>query len=227
MNDSIMQSQIPRQKKDFIYHLGNVMEQLQSAYLHRMPEQGPAAFKTIWQGVLLQKSDADTIAKKSRFLGKTEIMDLILVACAYCAHAGREYHEDHQEIAWTYLVEAAYYSGAALYAKALETAWPEIEQATVQMAVAGTKSKGGKTKNAGWKRVEDEAVRLVKILGEQGQRWDTERKMAVSIRPELWPFALHEVPGFSEKRYVQTISCRLKLRLADIGIYLNKRRASS
>lgn len=222
-----MQSQIPREKKDFIYHFGNVMENLQSAYLHRMPEQGPAAFKTIWQGVLLQKLDADTIAQNCRLAGKAQIMDLILVACAYCAHAGRKYHEDRQEIAWTYLVEAAYYSGAALYAKALETSWPEIEQTTMQMAVAGKKSKEGRTKNAGWKRVEDEAVRLVKILGEQGQAWDTERKMAVSIRLELWPFALDKVPGFSEKRYVQTISDRLKMRLADIGIYLNKRRSSS
>ena len=222
-----MQSQTPRGKKDFKYHFGNVMEQLQSACLHRMPEQDPIAFKTILQRVFLQKADAETVAQNVRLSGKTEIMDLVLVACAYVVHAGREYHEDRQEIAWTYLVEAAYYSGAALYAKALETSLPEIEQTTMQMAVAGKKSKGGRTKNACWKRVEDEAVRLVKILGEQGQRWDTERKMAGSIRSELWPFALDEVPKFSEKRYVQTISCRLKLRLADIGVYLNKRRTSS
>ena len=222
-----MYSNIIREDKDFKYHFGNVLEQLQSAYLHLMPEQGPNAFKTILQGIAIVKVDADTVTQNCRLSGKAKFMDLILIACTYCVHAGREYHEDREEIAWTYLVEAAYYSGAALYAKALETAWPKIEQATEKAAIADTKSKGGIATNAGRKRVEDEAVRLIKIRGDEGQRWATERKMADFIRPELMQFALREHVVISKNRYTATISERLKLRSADIGIYLTKNKAPS
>ncbi len=220
------QIKTPRERKDFIYHLGNVMEQLKSAYLQLMPEQSPSAFETIWEAVVHSNADADSIEKSGRVSGQIKQMDLILIACAYSAHAGREYYENRQEIAWTYLLDAQYYAGAATYVKALDSAWPEIKEGTMQETVAATKSEGGKTKNAGWKRVEDEAVRLVTILGERGQRWNTERKMAASIKSELWSLALLEIPEASENQYIRTISGRLKLRSADIGIYLKKRRAA-
>lgn len=220
------QLRTPRAKKDFIYHVGNVMEQLQSAYLHIMPEQSPDAFKTIWQAVIHTKADADAVAKNLLTVGEVKMMDLILVASAYAAHAATLYRDSCEEIAWTYLVEAQYYAGAALYVKALEIAWPEIKQITVEKAIAATKSKGGKSKNAGWKKVEDEAVRLIKAFGEQGQRWETERKMVAFFKAELWSIASVEIPKISEKRFIQTVSDRLKLRLAEIGIYLKTRKSN-
>lgn len=216
-------SRKPREEKDFVYHLGNVVEQVRSVYSHLMPAQSDGAFETIWKAAVLANTDPDTVAQNCRAAGQLKLMNLILLACAYAAHAGREHHDGRREIAWTYLVEAQYYAGAALYGKALEVAWPGIEQITVQTAVADVKSKGGRAKNAGWKRIEDEAVRLVMILGEQGERWNNERKMAISIKSELLPFALLEIPGLSEKRYIQTISDRLKQRRADVGTYLNKK----
>lgn len=219
------QIKTPREKKDFIYHLGNVMEQLKSAYLQLMPEQGPTAFKTIWQAIVRNKADANSIEKNCKVSGQMKQMDLILIACAYSAHAGREYYENRREVAWTYLFDAQYYAGAATYAKALASAWPEIKEATMQATVAAAKSEGGKTKNAGWKRVEDEAVRLVTILGERGQRWSTERKMAAFIKSDLWSLVLLEIPEASESQYIRTVSGRLKSRAEDIGIYLKKRKA--
>lgn len=217
------QPSIPREEKDFLYHIGNTMECLKPVYFHLMPEQRPDALEIIWQGAILKSSDADTVAQNIRKAGKLDLMDLILVACAYCAHARREHIENRKKLAWTYLAEAKYYAGAALYAKALEVAWAGLEESTARIAIAKMKSKGGEAKNAGWKTIENEAVRLIKNLGEQGQKWTTERKMAASIKSELWPFASIAVPEISEKRYIQTISNRLKLRHGDIGIYLSKR----
>jgi len=222
-----MQAKTPREQKDFTYHFGNVMEQVKSASLYLIPEQAPGALEALLQVMVAKKVDADEWVQHHRDAGQMKRESLIGVATAYCAQAGREHHANHQDAAWTYLVEAAYYAGAALYAKSLEQAWPEVERATARAAVAETRSKGGMARNAGWKRIEDEAVKLVRIHGERGQRWSTERKMAVSIRAELWPFASREMPGIAEKRYVQTISDRLKSRHNDIAMYLDKKRAAS
>lgn len=224
---STMQPKTPREQRDFTYHFGNVMEQVKSASLYLMPEQAPGALEALLQAMVAQKVDADEWVQSHRDAAQMKRESLIGVATAYCAQARREHHADRQNAAWTYLAEAAYYAGAALYAKSLEQAWPEVQQATAKAAIAETRSKGGKARNAGWQRIEDEAVKLVRIHGERGQRWSTERKMAVSIQAELWPFASREMPGISEKRYVQTISDRLKSRRGDIAIYLDKKRGPS
>jgi hypothetical protein len=222
-----MQTKIPREKKDFIYHFGNVMEQVKSASLFLIPEQPSNAVEALLQIMVIKKVDADELVQSHRNVGRMKRESFINIATAYCAQAGRENVANHHDIAWTYLLEAAYYAGGALYVKALEQAWPEMEQATAKAAVTETRSKGGTVRNAGWKRIEDEAVRLVKMHGERGQKWSTERKMAVYIQEELWPFASREVPTLSEARYVQTISTRLKSRQSDIAIYLDKKRGAS
>lgn len=222
-----MQPKTPREQKNFIYHFGNVMEQVKSASSYLIPEQPPGAVEALLQAMVIKKVDADEWVQQHRDAGRMKRESLVGVATAYCAQAGREHDANHHDVAWTYLVEAAYYAGGALFVKALEQAWQEMEQATAKAAVAETRSKGGKARNAGWKRIEDEAVRLVTIHGERGQRWFTERKMAASIRAELWPFASREMPGLSEERYVQTISSRLKSRQSDIAMYLDKKRGAS
>lgn len=222
-----MQPRTPREQKDFTYHFGNVMEQVKSASSYLIPEQPPGAVEALLQAMVIKKVDADEWVQQHRDAGRMKRESLIGVATAYCAQAGREHDANHHDVAWTYLVEAAYYAGSALYVKALEQAWPEMEQATAKAAVTETRSKGGIVRNAGWKRIEDEAVRLVKMHGERGQKWSTERKMAVYIREELWPFASREVQNLSEARYVQTISTRLKSRQSDIAIYLDKKRGAS
>lgn len=222
-----MQPKTPREKKDFIYHFGNVMEQVKSASLFLIPDQPPNAVEALLQGMVNKKVDADEWVQYYRGVGRIKRESLIGIATAYCAQAGRENQANHHDVAWTYLLEAAYYAGSALFVKALEQAWPEMEQATAKAAVTETRSKGGIAKNAGWKRIEDEAVRLVKMHGERGQKWSTERKMAVYIREELWPFASREVPSLSEAQYVQTISTRLKSRKSDVAIYLDKKRGAS
>lgn len=222
-----MQPKTPREQKDFIYHFGNVMEQVKSASSYLIPEQSPGAVEALLQRMVIEKVDADEWVQQHRDAGRMKRENLIGVATAYCAQAGREHQANHHDVAWTYLVEATYYAGAALFAKALDQAWPEMKQATAKAAVAETRSKGGKVRNAGWKRIEDEAVRLVTIHGERGQRWSTERKMAASIRAELWPFASREMPVLSDERYVQTISDRLKSRQSDIARYLDRKRGAS
>lgn len=222
-----MQPKTPREKKDFNYHFCNVMEQVKLAHLFLIPEQPPNAVEELLQIMVIKKVDADEWVQSHRDVGRMKRESLIGIATAYCAHAGRENQANHHDVAWTYLIEAAYYAGGALFVKAVEQAWPEMEQATANAAVTATRSKGGIAKNAGWKRVEDEAVRLVKMHGERGQKWSTERKMAVYIRKELWPFASREVRGLSGAQYVQTISNRLKSRQSDIAIYLDKKRSAS
>lgn len=222
-----MQPKTPREQKDFIYHFGNVMEQVKLASLYLIPEQPPNAVEALLQMMVIKKVDADEWVQYHRDVGRMKRESLIGIATAYCAHAGSENQANHHDVAWTYLVEAAYYAGSALFVKALEQAWPEMEQATAKAAVTETRSVGGKVRNAGWKLIEDEAVRLVTIHGERGQKWSTERKMAAYIRAELWPFASREVPSISEARYVQTISTRLKSRQSDIAIYLDKKRGAS
>jgi hypothetical protein len=213
----------PRAQRDFIYHLGTVVEQLKSVHLYLHPAQTFEDFKDIWEKSVMARADADAEARHYHAVGRLKIADLVVLGCAYAAQAGTEHHAGRRDIAWTYLTEGQYYAGAALYAKALEEAWPDIESATAQAAVADTKSAGGIARNAAWKRVEDEAVRLVKQLAETEGPWSTERKMAVSIRPALWPFVQREVPDAKASRYVQTISDRLKQRGDDIGMYLKKK----
>lgn len=222
-----MQPKKPREEKDFIYHVDSVMEQLQAACLQLMPDLPNETLRYLSRELFHREVDAESWEQGYRDAGHLDSKDLVVLGCIYCAHAAREYRAKRLDIAWTYLAEASYYAGAATYAKSLEKAWPEIMQMTAQQAVVNTKIKGGKAKNAGWQRVEDEAVRLVKLHGEHGKRWSTERQMAESIRSELWPVVLCEIPSPSKDGYVKTISKRLRSRRVDVGTYLIKKKEPS
>lgn len=195
-----------------------------AAQIHINPGQDRDDVEKILQATYLLKPDGDALRRKIESGDSFDRQRVLLLTIAYCAQALQEDQKGKGEVAWSLLFDAMYFAGFSLMFKFTDVAWTQTEREIAKEAFLHQKKLGGIAKNSGWKRVEDEAVRSITILGEKGETWKNERQMAESIYRELRIFMLVEVPNFSEGAYVDTISRRLKGRSADIGKYLKKQR---
>lgn len=213
----------PRHQRDFQYYFANVLERVQVAHLHFNPGQSVEDFKTIVKAVWVSQFNEGAARDKLRSPGPRNAMDNALIAIGLTHRASEAHRTGQDDIAWRDLVDAMYFAGFGLMLKSADAAWPEIEMVARKEASIRPKRMGGEAKNAGWKRVEDEAVKLIQARGAAGQTWPNERQMAEAIFQDLAPVLIVEVPRFSQARYAQTMSKRLKQRSADIGIHLSRK----
>lgn len=199
-----------------------MLAKLETVYRRAYP--GETSFPGVYANIFRQNPDPELYARNCFASNPVGMVDVLLVSAIYSARAAREYLNNQKQLAWTYLMDAQYHAGASWYAMVLSTAMPEIEEQAALIAIKDIQREGGKVKNAPWLDIENYAVELIQTRAKQGDTWTTERKMAVAIKEDVMEFAKKNGPTISSKRFVQTISDRLKQRQDDIGHYLTRKK---
>jgi len=212
----------PWNVRDFEYYWSSMLRKLETVYIHVYPNE--KSFPGVYANIFLQNPDPDEYARHFFASSLVSTVDVVLVSAIYSARALREYHNNQKQLAWAFLMDAQYYAGAAWYAMAFNVAMPGIEEGAALSAIKDMQREGGKVKNAPWLDIENHAVKLIQALASEGKTWRTERKMAAAIKKELILFAEANGVKISEKRFVQTVSDRLKQRQEEIGPYLTRRK---
>lgn len=215
----------PWEDRNFEYYWSSMLRKLETVYLHVYP--GQKSFPGVYATIFLEGPEPDQYARNCFASSPVGMVDIALVSAIYSARALREYQNNQKQLAWTLLMDAQYYAGAAWYAMVFEAAMPEIEEQAALAAIKDMQREGGIVKNAHWLDVENYSVNLIQARAAQGQTWPTERQMAVAIKKEVMAFAKKNGFAISEKRFVQTVSDRLKHRQDDIGPYLTRKKKKS
>lgn len=201
--------------RNFEYYWSSMLRKLETVYLYIYPDE--TSFQGVYSNIFLQRPEPDDYARDCFATNPVGMLEVLLVSALYSARALREYLNNQTQLAWAFLMDAQYHAGAAWYAMVLDAAMPEIEERVALTAIKDMQREGGKVKNAPWINLENYAVELVHA---QAKTWTTERKMAGAIKKDLLAHAEKNGLKISEKRYLQTISDRLKRRQEDIGTYL-------
>ena len=215
----------PWEDRNFEYYWGSMLRKLETVWLHVYP--GGNSFQEVYSKILLECPEPDQYARTCFASTPVVTVDVVLVSAIYSVRALREYHNNQKQLAWTFLIDAQYYAGAAWYAMVFDTAMPEIEEQAALTAIKDIQREGGRVKNAPWLDVENYAVKLVHARAKQGETWPTERKIAAAIKKDMMIYAQKKGLAISEKRFVQTISDRLKRRQEEIGPYLTRKKGKS
>jgi hypothetical protein len=215
----------PWEDRNFEYYWSSMLRKLETVYVYVYP--GEKSFPGVYDKIFLAGPEPDQYARNCFASTPVSMVDVALVSAIYSARALREYLNNRKQVAWTLLMDAQYYAGAAWYAMVFEAAMPGIEEQAALAAIKDMQREGGKAKNAPWLDVENYAVKLIQARAAQGQTWPTERQMAAAIKKEVMVFARTNGLPISEKRFVQTVSDRLKRRQDDIGPYLKRKKEKS
>lgn len=202
-----------------------MLRKLETVYLYLYP--GETSFPGVYAKIFFEGPEPDKYARNCFSSSPVSTVDVVLVSATYSARALREYLNDQKQLAWAFLMDAQYYAGGAWYAMAFDAAMPGIEEEAALTAVKDMQREGGKAKNAPWLDMENYAVELVKARAKQGGTWPTERKMAAAIKKDMTVFAQKTGVVISEKRFIQTVSDRLKRRQEEIGPYLTRKKEKS
>lgn len=208
--------------RNFEHEWRSMLRKLETVYRHAYPDE--TSFPAVYGKIFLERPEPDQHARDCFASNPVGMVDIVLVSAMYSARALWEYLNKQEQLAWSFLMDAQYHAGAAWYAMVLDAAMPEIEEQAALDAIKEVQREGGKAKNAPWLDLENYAVELVRARAGQVDTWTSERKMAASIRKDLMEFAEKNGLKISEKRYVQTISDRLKRRREDIGPYLRPKK---
>lgn len=216
------QPTIPWEDRNFEYYWRSVLVKLETVYRRTYP--GETSFSGVYAKIFHQNPEPDAYARNCFASNPVGTVDLMLVSAIYSARAAKEHLNNQKQMAWTYLMDAQYHAGAAWYSMVLNTAMPEIEEQTALEAIKDIQRAGGKVTNALWLDIEHYAVELITARAKQGNTWTTERKMAAAIKEDVMEYAKKNGTTISEKRFVQTISDRLKQRQHEIGPYLTRKK---
>jgi hypothetical protein len=195
-----------------------MLRKLETVYLHVYPDE--KSFPGVYAKIFLEEPEPDLHARECFASSPVNTIAVVIVSAIYSARALREYLNDQKQLAWAFLMDAQYYAGAAWYAMVFDAAMPGIEEEAALTAIKDMQREGGKVKNAPWLDIENYAIKLVHARAKEDGPWPTERKMAVTIMKDVMLFAEKNGFAISEKRFVQTVSDRLKRRQEEIGPYL-------
>jgi len=208
--------------RNFEHEWRSMLRKLETVYRHAYPDE--TSFPGVYGKIFLERPEPDHYARDCFASNPVGMVDIVLVSSMYSARALWEYLNKQEQLAWSFLMDAQYHAGAAWYAMVLDAAMPAFEEQAALNAIKEMQREGGRARNAPWLDVENYAVELVRARASQGDTWTSERKMAAAIKKDLMEFAGKNGLDISEKRYVQTISDRLKRRREDISPYLSRKK---
>lgn len=164
---------------------------------------GDASLAKSYSGdAMLARAYANEMSIDSEFL--------FAIACSYWVEAGVTVPHD-RETAWSYAIEAMYYCGTAKSWDGFNRALPILSEKICAEARRVTSVNASDARKRLLAEIGREAVRLVRLRGESGERWINHLAAAKSVLPEVSRFASKKgQPFYASDGGARTIANYLK-----------------
>ena len=133
-----------------------------------------------------------------------------VLACTYWVEAGVALPRDREE-AWSYAIEAMFYCGTAKASDSFDRALPILSEKISAEARRVASANAGNARKEILAEIGKEAVRLVRLQGEGGERWINYREAASSVAAKVQEYARKKgQPFYAADGGVRTIAAYLK-----------------
>lgn len=245
MNRALAQVTKPRSEKTLEFFLEVIMENLFDIYAKGYPQDPREALRERLRNTLLRPLAVIHTAGNAPF-AKGFSGDAILarafennqgvdselpfvVACTYWVEAYSALPRD-RETAWSYAIEAMFYCGTVKASDSFDRALPILSEKIRAEARRVASANAGNARKEILAEIGKEAVRLVRLQGEGGERWINYREAATSVAAKVQEYAKRKgQPFYAADGGVRTIATYLKKAL-ELTPYIkpgNHRRRSS
>lgn len=179
-----------RSEKTLEFFLEVIMENLFEIYTRENPGKDRADLRNAWlHPMRVINASGDALLVKA-FTNNDPITSefLFVLSCAYWIEAGAALKQD-RETAWSYAMEAMFYCGTAKSSDSFDRLLPELDKNISSQARKATGVKANNARNEPLREIGDEAVRIVRTRGENGERWLSHSAAAEAVAEEVKKFA--------------------------------------